>query len=351
MESIVIWGTGTISGFITKLINKKKINNLNIVCYVETEPDRIEFEGLKVFPASELSKIQYSKVLVANTFAKEIQNWIFQNNIPESDICYVTESKISIIRNNNGWKINFEDDNPTEWISFMKDVLFTNSVGFIESVSEIGKDFSKYWHGERLHKVENISSLLKKNQEDMLSSLFIPQLMCTDILCDMACAWGVYSEMLAKYVKHVDAIDYSEYQINVAKENSRKNGIFNIKYYAADAREYYFDKEYDAFIMMGLLMYIQNDAEVIEILKKVYAAIRPGGYIFVKDSLTEMKEPKVYGFNLLDSYTGCYRNTNDYEKMYIDIGFEIIEKRILADDFYTGVVEKPSVGYLMKKKY
>ncbi len=351
MENIVIWGTGTISGFITKLIQEKRINNLKIVCYVETVPTKKEFEGLEVFPVSELNRIQYSKILVASTFAREIQNWIFQSNIPERDVCYVTERKVAITRRNNGWEMNFEDDTPVEWVSFMKNVLFTNSLELLESVSEIGRDFSKYWSGEGLYKVENISSLLKKNQEDMLFSSLVPQLRSTDILCDMACAWGFYSEMFARYVKYVDAIDYSEYQINVAKENSVKNGVSNIKYYAADAREYSFDKIYDVFVMMSLLLNIQNDAEVMEILKKVYVAMRPGGYVFVKDSLTEMKETKVYGFNLLDSYTGCYRNMNFYEKMYKDIGFEILEKRILADDFYTGVVEKPSVGYLMRKGY
>lgn len=350
MENIVIWGTGIISGFITRLIHEKKISNLNIVCYVETEPGRKEFEGLKVFPASELSGMEYSKVLVASTFVKEIRNWIVENNISETDICYAAERKIAIA-GNDGWEVNFEDDDPKEWISFMKNVLFTNSIEFIESVSEIGKDFSKYWNVEGLYKVENISSSLKKNQEDMLYSSFIPHLKPTDILCDMACAWGFYSEMLAKYVKHIDAVDYSEYQISVARENSEKKGISNIEYYAADAREYCFDKEYDAFVMMSLLLNIQNDAEVVEILEKVYRAMSPGGYVFVKDSLTKMEESKVYGFDLRDSYTGCYRNMGDYEKMYTDMGFKIIEKRILADDFYTGVVEKPSVGYLMKKEH
>ena len=349
MENIVIWGTGIISGFITKLIHEKKISNLNIICYVETAPGRKEFEGLQVLPASELGKIPYSKIVVASTFVKEIRKWIIENNIPESDICFVTESKIAIAGNEK-WKIDFENDDPEKWISFMKNVLFSNSIEFIEAVSEIGKDFSKYWQTEGLYKVESISASLKKNQEEMLHSTFIPCLKSTDNLCDMACAWGYYSEIFAKYVKHVDAVDYSKCQIGEAKQNAQKKNIFNIDYYVADAREYCFDKKYDAIVMMSLLLYIQSDTEVLEILKRVYAAMRTGGYLFVKDSLTVMKEPKVYGFNLIDSYTGCYRNMVSYEKMYTDIGFKIIEKRILANDFYTGVVEKPSVGYLIKKE-
>ena len=118
----------------------------------------------------------------------------------------------------------------------------------------------------------------------------------------------------------------------------------------ADARDYCFDKEYNAFVLMGLLIYIQNDADAAAILQKIYNAMSPGGYIFVKDSLIEMEESKVYGFNLIDSYTGCYRKLSDYENMYTNIGFKIVEKRILADDFYSGVVKKPSIGYLMKKE-
>lgn len=348
MENIVIWGTGIISGFITKLIHEKIISNLNIVCYVETEPGRDTFEGLKVFPAGNLPEIKYSKVLIASTFTNEIRNYILENNISQSDICYLTEEKIAITHN-NGWEMTFENDDPNEWISFMKNVLFTNSIEFIEAISEIGNDFSKYWNVESLYKVENISASLKKNQEEMLYSSFIPLLKPSDVLCDMACAWGFYSELLGKYVKHVDGIDYSEYQIKAAKENAKKNGISNVEYYAMDARACHFDKEYNAVVMMSLLLNIQSDAEVIEILKKVYNAMSPDGYVFVKDSLTEMKEPKIYGFNLIDSYTGCYRNMSDYEKMYTDIGFKIVEKRILADDFYSGVVEKPSIGYLMQK--
>ncbi len=350
MENIVIWGTGIISGFITRLINSGKICNLNIVCYVETNPGRTEFEGLKVFPARELSRLEYARVLVASTFADEIRNYIHEIHIPESCICYATEAKIAIISDGDGWNVDFDDEDPKEWISFMKNVLFTNSIAFVESVSEIGKDFSKYWHGEYLWQIENISELLKNNQENMLYSLFAPLLKPTDILCEMACGWGLYSETLAKYVRHIDGIDYSTYQINVAKENAKKNGILNIDYYVADARDYCFDKEYNAFVLMGLLIYIQNDADAAAILQKIYNAMSPGGYIFVKDSLIEMEESKVYGFNLIDSYTGCYRKLSDYEKMYTNIGFKIVEKRILADDFYSGVVKKPSIGYLMKKE-
>lgn len=348
MENVVIWGTGIISGFITRLINSGKICNINIVCYVETKPGRDTFEGLKVFPASELSKMEYSRVLVASTFADEIRNYILENGISESNIYYVTKEKIAIT-NNSGWKINFDNDDPKQWISFMKNVLFTNSIEFIESVSEIGKDFSTYWHSEDLFNIQNISSKLKEKQENMLESLFIPQLKPTDILCDMACAWGMYSEKLSKYVKHIDGVDYSEYQIKTAKESAKKNSISNVDYYTADAREYSFNKEYNAFVLMALLMYIQSDAEAVNILTNIYNAMSDDGYMFVKDSLTEMKE-KVYGFNLLNSYTACYRNMDEYEKMYTEIGFEIVEKRILADDFYSGVVDKPSIGYLMKKR-
>lgn len=349
MQNIVIWGTGIISDFLSRLIFTKIISNINIVCYVETKPTKKEFNGLQVFPASELNKIENSKVLVASTFVKEIKKYILENNLSAANICYVTEEKIAITRN-NGWQIVFEDDAPAEWISFMKNVLFTNSIEFIESIPEIGKDFSKYWHTTDLWRIENISESLKKNQENMLYSLFAPLLKPTDILCDMACGWGMYSENLAKYVRHIDGIDYSAHQIDVAKENAKKNGISNIEYYAADAREYHFDKEYNAFVMMALLLYIPSNKEAMEILKKIYNAMSPGGYILVKDSLTEMSESQIYGLNLVNSYTGCYRNINDYEKMFADVGFEIIEKRLLADDFYSGVVKKPSIGYLMKRE-
>lgn len=346
-KNVVIWGTGIISSFITRLINDKIIRNLSIVCYVETNPSRVVFEGLKVFPAIELSKLEYAKVLVASTYVCEIKNWILENHIPASDICYVTEEKIAITYE-DGWKINLENDNPQTWISFMKNVLFTNSMEFIESISEIGKDFSKYWLAKDLWRTENVSDLLTKNQVDMLESLFIPRLKPTDILCDMACAWGKYSEMLAKYVRHIDGIDYSEWQINEAIRNAKAKEITNIKYHTADAREYLFDKKYDAFVLMALLIYIPDDADVRNIIQKIYNSMHTGGILFAKDSLTQTKY-SVYGYNLLNSYTGCYRNMSSYEKMYTDMGFEILEKRILADDFYTGVVEKPSVGYLMKK--
>lgn len=348
MEKVVLWGTGIISGFITRLINSGKISNVKIACYVESHPSRLEFEGLKVFPASALSRMEYSRVLVASTFVNEIRSFMLENGISESLACFVTEEKITIFQN-DGWQMDFNHAAPPEkWISFMKNVLFTNSIEFVEAISETGRDFSKYWHVKDLYKAENISPDLKKNQEDMLESLFMPLLKPTDILCDMACAWGMYSERFAAHVKHVDGLDYSEFQIKAAIENARKHGMSNIAYYAADARKYSFDKKYDAFVMMGLLLCIQSDADAINILTNIYNSMRAGGYLFVKDSLTKMRE-KVYGFNLLNSYTGCYRNMDEYEKMYTDMGFEIVEKRVLAEDFYSGVVDKPSIGYLMKK--
>ena len=147
----------------------------------------------------------------------------------------------------------------------------------------------------------------------------------------------------------IDACDYSKSSIEVAKRNAIKNGRRNINYYVEDARKLRIDSKYSVIFLLGLTIYFENDDDVISIIKKVYDALKPGGKVFVKDSVNVIDEGNIFHCNFNINYQACYRNKSRYEEMWEAAGFKRLNQEIIADDLNIGLIKKYSMGYLFEK--
>ena len=132
-------------------------------------------------------------------------------------------------------------------------------------------------------------------------------------LLDIGCGNGRWARTLCKYVKTIDACDYCEDFIEVAKEISSQQKINNIRYFCASADNLNLEKEYDHVLIVGVLHYLDpemyNNA-ICEITK----AVKPGGYVIIRDPFGVGKQFELHGVysQAADGeYHAIYR-TSDY---------------------------------------
>ncbi len=97
---------------------------------------------------------------------------------------------------------------------------------------------------------------------------------------DMGCATGVLSRRLAKMGYNVVGVDISETLIDIAKQQSQREGVL-VQYYAYDAENMPFeDGAFDAVLAFNILHHFP---EIKGIACEILRVCRPGGHIFTFD--------------------------------------------------------------------
>lgn len=340
---IVIYGTGNLGKYFYKNIAP----GLGTVeFFAETIPGIEQIYGKQVISCAELAEVEFDVIFIASRYIDDISCELKKNKIADEKCIYLMRDKIGISQRNGIWEYSI-DENKDEWISFAPDVITTNSYSYMRYISEDVR-FSDFWIGEKDYVTEGISALLEKNQNHLIKEKMLPHLNKLSVVCDLPCADGNYSEMLAPYVKHVDGFDYSQSLIDSAVDRALKKNIENIIYKRADACTIEFDKKYDGFLEMALFLYIENDEDVKNIIHKIYNTLNDDSYVFVKESLHEMSE-KIYGMNIMNGYLSVYRVKEEFEKWIVDAGFDIVDRFLIADDISLGCVDKKSYGYLLRR--
>lgn len=106
------------------------------------------------------------------------------------------------------------------------------------------------------------------------SEFFLKNIKENDTVLDIGCGIGMIEKVLAKKAKHIVAIDINESSINAAKN---LNTFPNVKYVAADAKDYDFGRNFDVAILSNVLEHIENRAEFLgrigNITKKILVRV------------------------------------------------------------------------------
>ena len=138
--------------------------------------------------------------------------------------------------------------------------------------------------------------------------------------------------------------------IDLAKENNITNAFF----YNGACETIKYQKEYDKASLMGVLTCIMNDNEALVSLKKLYNALRPGGYLIYKDNSNESNND-YYFFGPRKDYKMIARSKNKIFNLMKDVGFKIVEEKYFhrleietLDKEYDNV-KIISLGLLLKK--
>ena len=169
-------------------------------------------------------------------------------------------------------------------------------------------------------------------------------------ILDIGCGIGRWAENLINNMDSYVGIDYSKGFIEYAKEKYKSND--SIEFYEMsllDITNDLLSKKFDLIICTGVLMYV-NDADLLNILANVKQML--GGYFYIQESISIMdKRLTLDNFKseaLNANYSAIYRMSSEYEKIFNDLNFNIINTNLLLDD-KIGARQETNARYWLLK--
>lgn len=228
--------------------------------------------------------------------------------------------------------------------------LYTENIEVFQEVVEHYKDGREdYWKAQVNWSVGDSHPERRKNQKEFMEQTFFPYLDSSQSVCDLASGNGEWTFEIAGKVKSVEAFEYSDNMVETAAKEAEKRGLSHVSFQQADAVALEFDKQYDNFMMMGLLTYIAENTDAEKILGKVYGAMKPGARLLVKDSINLMEEDVIYLYNFARNYQAVYRFWENYLKLYEKAGFILEQTKVLEVIEVSGI-KLGSLGAVWLKK-
>ena len=169
-------------------------------------------------------------------------------------------------------------------------------------------------------------------------------------ILDIGCGIGRWAENLINNMDSYVGIDYSKGFIEYAKEKYKSND--SIEFYEMsllDITNDLLSKKFDLIICTGVLMYV-NDADLLNILANVKQML--GGYFYIQESISIMdKRLTLDNFKseaLNANYSAIYRMSSEYEKIFNDLKFNIINTNLRLDD-KIGARQETNARYWLLK--
>ena len=100
-----------------------------------------------------------------------------------------------------------------------------------------------------------------------------------DVL-EIGCGVGYYALERARFARHVDGIDLSNQNIELARRHADRLGITNVAFRQSDLFNFQNNTQYDIVYAITVLMHIQD---LVKASQKINALVRPGGYFLISD--------------------------------------------------------------------
>ena len=228
-------------------------------------------------------------------------------------------------------KKNFETDK-TKIYKFGNEI-FCCDKGVFESIVEKYSDKERgFWTSQESYSLADYFPQRYSNQGKMLHDVFMPLFKKKPLLLDIGCASGEWTVEMAPECREIDGFEYSSSLVQTAV--GRYSCVENVHFFQGDARTLNFEKQYDGAMLLGMLMYIDNENDFCKILKNIYDHMVYGGYICTKDTLNCEKKNIVFMYNKKNGYNAVYWSQDKYYEMFEKSGFKLKEE-ILLDEVKT----------------
>lgn len=230
-----------------------------------------------------------------------------------------------------------------------------------EDKIDINQDYAKdFWNNQGKKNIDLKSVLLgydKPSQAHIERNLKEKEILLSLIenkkdlkILDIGCGIGRWAENLIDNIDSYIGIDYSKGFIEYTKEKYKNNP--KIKFYEMsllDMSDELLSQKFDLIICTGVLMYV-NDAELLNILANIKQML--GGYFYIQESISIMdKRLTLDNFKsevLNVNYSAIYRMSSEYEKIFNDLKFNIINTNLLLDD-KIGARQETNARYWLLK--
>lgn len=142
-----------------------------------------------------------------------------------------------------------------------------------------------------------------KKELILLPKILKPKKMNT--ILDLGCGTGIAERALYKHVRKITAVDVcEEFIVN------QMDKYTNVKYILSDIREFIPSETYDYILLLGVIQYIIENQELINLLNKCKKYLNKRGKLLIRnssgitDSIIIDKFVEEYG----DNYTANYRS-------------------------------------------
>ncbi len=118
-----------------------------------------------------------------------------------------------------------------------------------------------------------------KKTERYAYEILNPDVVRDKLILEVGCGQGFMANYVARWAKHVTAIDISEESLNFAKLGSEELGVKNVNYHYGDAEDLSFpDNKFDLVYSLGVLHHTPNTQKGIN---ELYRVLKPGGNVVV----------------------------------------------------------------------
>ncbi|OGW84458.1 MAG: hypothetical protein A3C35_02915 [Omnitrophica bacterium RIFCSPHIGHO2_02_FULL_46_11] len=149
---------------------------------------------------------------------------------------------------------------------------------------------------------------------------------------DLGCGGGRITIPLAKKLKQVVALDFSEKVLEVLKKNLKKQNVGNVTIVQANC----FDplqlpvKAYDLVIISGVFSSL-NDPDVTKTILNAKNLMKPGGKLIARESVGVNGRYEIDKFSeeLRCNYCAIYRSPREVEKLFIENDFKAKVSKLL----------------------
>jgi cyclopropane fatty-acyl-phospholipid synthase-like methyltransferase len=116
-------------------------------------------------------------------------------------------------------------------------------------------------------------------------------------LLDVGCGTGVRTHALARRGMRVDGIDFSESQLQLARDIARREGVPGMEFFRRDIVNEEWSgrvKQYDSIFVCALLHHLTYD-ELDRVFDRIAQSITPGGHVYLYEPLVTRTRSRMRG--------------------------------------------------------
>jgi len=108
-----------------------------------------------------------------------------------------------------------------------------------------------------------------------------------ELLLDVGCGFGYFTNLYADYSKKVVGIDFVEKRIEAANKNFKKD---NLRFYVGDLTTLRTDKQFDCIIETAVIQHIPGNLK-LKVFENLYNLSKPGSTFVLYDNCLDPDKP------------------------------------------------------------
>ena len=214
---------------------------------------------------------------------------------------------------------------------FIKKIIY-NRPSLVKRAIKVFIRLHNYSH----RKIAELASILEggfhpKHRITKYHDFFIDHIESSDTVLDVGCGIGLLSYKVAKKAKQVTGIDFSEPNINYAKEHYQ---MPNLEFILGDVTEYKFPRQFNKIILSNVLEHIDDRVGLLKVLRDISDTILFRVPMESRDWLTIYKKELGLEYRLDITHRIEYRQETIEEELR-DSGWKVLDYQVVWGEFWA----------------